>query len=105
VAETRRDPVRFVGGVGVKTPSTNSYSVTDLVVTPSTAEGFGIAFLEATASGTPELGFDLAGAIVRLLAAAEPDPHALAKTMCARFIRTVFHARMGEALDRLSSTA
>jgi phosphatidylinositol alpha-1,6-mannosyltransferase len=30
---------------------------------PSTGEGFGIAYLEAMASGTPALGLDAAGAI------------------------------------------
>jgi glycosyltransferase involved in cell wall biosynthesis len=49
--------VRFVGAQpqGVLA---DVYRMADLCVMPSTGEGFGIAFLEAMACGTPALGFD-----------------------------------------------
>ena len=39
-----------------------AYRMADLYVMPSTGEGFGIAFLEAMACGTPALGLAVAGA-------------------------------------------
>ncbi|MGC2525421.1 MAG: glycosyltransferase family 4 protein, partial [Stellaceae bacterium] len=53
--------VRFLGGVGPALLA-QAYRMADLFVMPSTGEGFGIAFLEAMASGTPALGLDVAGA-------------------------------------------
>jgi len=46
------DRVRFVGAVGRETVI-DAYRAADLFLMPSTGEGFGIAFLEAMASGTP----------------------------------------------------
>jgi phosphatidylinositol alpha-1,6-mannosyltransferase len=53
--------VRFVGALPRET-LIEAYRMADLFVMPSTGEGFGIAFLEAMACGTPALGLDAAGA-------------------------------------------
>lgn len=96
------DRVKFLGAVDPQT-LLETYRAADLFVMPSTGEGFGIAFLEAMASGTPALGLDVAGArdalelgvavsendlmraIGRLLAQSRPDRHALAEDVRARF--------------------
>src|SRR4029077_1242481 len=99
------DRVHFLGGVQLHS-LVELYRMADLFVMPSTGEGFGVAFLEAMASGTPALGLEVAGAkdaladghlgttiseaefaitVARLLAAPKPDPHALAATVHARF--------------------
>ena len=49
--------VRFLGAVDQEHLA-GSYRMADLFVMPSAGEGFGIAFLEAMASGTPAFGFD-----------------------------------------------
>lgn len=56
------DRVRFMGALE---PAilVNTYRMADLFVMPSTGEGFGIAFLEAMASGTPAIGLAVGGAI------------------------------------------
>jgi phosphatidylinositol alpha-1,6-mannosyltransferase len=117
--------VRFLGGVPRQCLA-EAYRMADLFVMPSTGEGFGIAFLEAMASGTPALGFDTAGArdaladgelgavvpedelpaaIARLLAAPRPDPDALSRAVRARFGRPVFRAQIAMAFDRLRQAA
>jgi phosphatidyl-myo-inositol dimannoside synthase len=89
---------------------------------PSTGEGFGIAFLEAMASGTPALGLAVAGARDALadgelgmavaeddpLAAidgapskARPDPQALASATRTRFGRKPFSASARMVIKRL----
>jgi phosphatidylinositol alpha-1,6-mannosyltransferase len=55
------DRVRFLGPVE-GSRLVEYYRAADLFVMPSTGEGFGIAFLEAMASGTPALGLAVAGA-------------------------------------------
>ena len=55
------DRVWFMGAVGRQT-IIDAYRAADLFVMPSTGEGFGIAFLEAMASGTPAIGLAVAGA-------------------------------------------
>ena len=119
------DRVHFLGPV----PSQQLkalYRVADLYVMPSTGEGFGIAFLEAMACGTPALGLSVGGAsdaladgelgtcvpepnlinaIHRVLTTPKPDPHALATAARARFGRETFAAGVYAALSRLNETA
>ncbi|HEV2551855.1 MAG TPA: glycosyltransferase family 4 protein [Stellaceae bacterium] len=117
--------VRFLGRVGPERLA-DLYRATDLFVMPSTGEGFGIAFLEALASGTPALGLNVAGAadalgdgelgtlvsedelavaIDRLLSAPSRDPHALSESARAKFGRDAFGLRVCAALDRIRPTA
>ena len=113
--------VRFLGRVGLQT-LVEIYRMADLFVMPSTGEGFGVAFLEAMASGTPALGLDFAGArdaladgqlgtavaedelpdaIARLLNTPTPDAGALAAATRARFGREPFAIGVRAALNRL----
>lgn len=55
------DCVRFFGRVPFE-QLPDLYRAADLYVMPSTGEGFGIAFIEAMASGTPALGLAVRGA-------------------------------------------
>jgi phosphatidyl-myo-inositol dimannoside synthase len=113
--------VRFLGAVAAQ-PLAETYRMADLFVMPSTGEGFGIAFLEAMASGTPALGLDAAGArdsladgelgtvvaeeddlpaaIARLLNL-PTNPDALSQAVRARFGRPVFRSQLGLAFGRL----
>jgi len=118
------DRVRFLGAVPPQ-QLPEVYRLADLFVMPSTQEGFGIAFLEAMASGTPALGLnvggardaladgelgtavpeedDLPAAIARLLDTPKPDPDALSQAVRARFGPAVFRAQLSMAFDRLLS--
>jgi len=110
--------VRFLGEVpNPQLP--NLYRAADLYLMPSAGEGFGIVFLEAMASGVPALGLavggatdalvegdataasDLEGALAGRLAAAKPDPAALAARIRARFGRPVFQDRTARIFARL----
>jgi phosphatidylinositol alpha-1,6-mannosyltransferase len=96
-----------------------AYRMADLYVMPSTGEGFGIAFLEAMACGTPALGLNVAGAIdaladgelgsavpeadfpatiSRLLAEQAPDRRMLAAAVQRRFGRDVFAENLHAAI-------
>lgn len=119
------DRVRFAGPVDHETLM-DAYRMADLFVMPSTGEGFGIAFLEAMATGTPALGLsvtgsvdalcdgelgvavtegDLPAAIARTLDNGKPDRDGLATAVRARFGRQNFSTRVQLALDRLMSAA
>lgn len=115
------DRVRFLGAVNHQTLK-EAYRMADLYVMPSTGEGFGIAYLEAMASGTPALGLDVAGAcdaladgelggcvvepdleeaIAEQLLQPETDSKALARAVDARFGHAAFQTRAQAILDRL----
>jgi phosphatidylinositol alpha-1,6-mannosyltransferase len=108
------DRVRLLGAVD-KNRLVDAYRTADLFVMPSTGEGFGIAFLEAMACGTPAIGLDVAGArdaladgelgvlvseadflgaLYRALSGPRPDPQMLAARTGARFGRGAFVAHI-----------
>jgi len=110
--------VRFLGAVDQQC-LVAAYRMADLFVMPSAGEGFGIAYLEAMACGTPALGLDAGGArdaladgelgavvsetelvtaITRLLVAPRRDPAELSHALRARFGREIFRACVGMAL-------
>ena len=113
------DRVRFMGEVGQETV-VEAYRMADLFVMPSTGEGFGIAFLEAMASGTPALGLAVAGAqdaladgelgmavsdaefpsaLTRALEGSHPDGDALATAARRRFGSEQFATRARRLLQ------
>jgi len=114
------DRVRFVGALSRET-LIEAYRMADLFVMPSTGEGFGVAFLEAMACGTPVLGLDVAGArdalcdgelgqmadekefrsaLARMIANFGPDPEILAGAVRERFGRDRFANAVRSAILR-----
>ena len=98
------------------------YRAADLYIMPSTREGFGIAFVEAMASGTTALGLALGGAtdalchgrlglavkdselvgtILQFLDGQKPDPFALSKATHDRFGQAAFDARVRFAIESI----
>jgi phosphatidylinositol alpha-1,6-mannosyltransferase len=119
------DRVQFRGAVD-RERLVEAYRMADLFTMPSTGEGFGIAFLEAMASGTPAIGLNVAGArdaladgefgtavseselpdaVKRLLAAPRPDPNALGAAVHARFGHQAFNAQVDAIFRGILDTA
>ena len=115
------DRVIFLGAV-FSQKFVDAYRMADLFVMPSTGEGFGIAFLEAMACGTPALGLattgakdaladgelgaavedtELADALGDLLQAPRRDPHELEVAIRGRFGRRAFADNVCKAMRRL----
>jgi phosphatidylinositol alpha-1,6-mannosyltransferase len=119
------DRMRFMGLVSQEL-LVEAYRIADLFIMPSTGEGFGIAFLEAMASGTPAVGLAVAGAMDALadgelgiaveeselpavlcqaLLDSRPQPEALATAVHARFGRECFASRARAVLKLCSESA
>jgi phosphatidylinositol alpha-1,6-mannosyltransferase len=100
------------------------YRAADLLVMPSTGDGFGIVFLEAMACGTPVLGLDAGGvrdamgdgdlglvikedelsdAIDRALATCPVPRLTLSDRVRSRFGRQIFESRIQNAIERLAA--
>jgi phosphatidylinositol alpha-1,6-mannosyltransferase len=99
----------------------DAYRMADLFVMPSTGEGFGIAFLEAMACGTPAIGLAVGGAVDVLVESGlgkavsehdfvsalkealdqgKPDTAVLASAAVSRFGQEPFSARAGAVIGR-----
>jgi phosphatidyl-myo-inositol dimannoside synthase len=119
------DRVWFLGAVHLPR-LIEIYRAADLFVMPSSGEGFGVAFLEAMASGTPAIGLAVAGArdaladgelgvlvpesnlataLVRALERERPEPYELAANTRARFGCEPFSACACAVIERLSEAA
>jgi phosphatidylinositol alpha-1,6-mannosyltransferase len=115
------DRVRFMGSVELP-KLVELYRAADLFVMPSSGEGFGIAFLEATACGTPTIGLAVAGAndaladgelgtgvtetglaaaLARALESPKPDREALAGAVRSRFGCRSFTSGARAAVERV----
>lgn len=118
-AEGVSQNVRFLGHVPFD-DLPNLYRAADLFVMPSTGEGFGVAFLEAMACGTPALGLAFGGAgdaladselgylvdarhfeeaLSACLKADATDREALARSIRARYGRISYRLRLGTLTD------
>jgi glycosyltransferase involved in cell wall biosynthesis len=113
------EKVRFVGHVAAD-ELPDYYRLADAFVMPSTGEGFGIAFLEAMASGVPVIGGNKDGSLDPLAdgqagTAVDPNDSAtLASAICSalrcpafipertyRFSETAFCCHLQELVDSL----
>ena len=115
------DHVRFLGPVDEAT-LIEAYRMADVFVMPSTGEGFGIAYLEAMACGTPAVALDAGGArdalaegrlsllatesafldrLRELLSGPKPERVALAQAVRQRFGKAVFEAEQKRLFERL----
>lgn len=115
------DRVRFMGSVDLP-KLVETYRAADMFVMPSTGEGFGIAFLEAMACGTPALGLAVAGAndaladgelgtgvtetglaaaLARALESPKPDREAFAGAVRSRFGCRSFTSGARAAVERV----
>jgi len=113
--------VRFMGAVDEAT-LVAAYRMADVFVMPSTGEGFGIAYLEAMACGTPAIGLDAGGArdamadgrlsllatetefldrLREMLGQPKPEPRALAEAVQRRFGKVVFQAEQKRLFERM----
>ena len=120
-----RERVRFLGAIELQS-LVETYRMADLFVMPSTGEGFGVAFLEAMASGTPALGLNLGGGrdaladgqlgtavpetefaatTARLLESAKPSSCALSEATRFRFGRKPFADSVLRMFNRLMEAA
>jgi phosphatidylinositol alpha-1,6-mannosyltransferase len=127
LAEQERvvDRVYFMGALD-RAMLADAYRMADLFVMPSTGEGFGIAFLEAMACGTPAIGLAVGGAVDVLIesglgkAISEHDfvsalkqaldqgkleAAALASVVVSRFGPEVFAARVAAVIGRLQDAS
>lgn len=115
--------VRFLGAIPPEKLAA-CFRMADLYVMPSTGEGFGIAFIEAMASGTSALGLAIAGAndsladgelgalttceelpvaMASVLTTPPPNLDTLSARTRARFSLDVFRQRVSETLRLLTS--
>jgi phosphatidylinositol alpha-1,6-mannosyltransferase len=85
--------VRFMGAVDAPT-LIQAYRMSDLFVMPSTGEGFGIAFVEAMACGTPAIGLATGGA-TDSLADGELGECAHEQELAAAICRALDHPKQG----------
>lgn len=119
------DRVHFVGP-SASTDLPDYYRLADLFLMPSTGEGFGIAFIESMAAGTPALGLGVGGAndalaggdlgvavseagfsdaVVHFLGKARRASNELSAATHARFGRGPFSANVRMAMQRVSQAA
>ena len=115
--------VRFLGKVD-EAALPDLYLAADMLVLPSTGEGFGIVYLEAMACGTPALGMAIGGtpdplgdgelgtlvsvdanfaqALSDAIASDKPDASELSQKVKKRFGADAFRKRVTQAFDRLA---